>query len=580
MSETIIIDNATMQFLARRADELIDERNENDIHLFICSLERVDFSFDHYLTNASFHYTLGNCYSHLNIITNSNWYSDEVSKGILHYRKAMHLLESNDAQDENNKKLRSLVETNLANNLVSQGRILCGRKHWDKAISIDNNPVAIIRKALNELKIANCLYDDSHRYHHYYHAHKLINSGLAQIDELHSSQRSAYHDDGELMRFYRWFEESFTEEDFQLDKSYVEKVKTKINRAYLEWSAEKRLFINDLNDIYTFDLVFQDIFSLPDMSFKINDILTLNEELIFHGLYDEIKNDFCYARYLTFISESIPDDKNHFFNSTYSHIEDFSYSLTNIKGQHLKSAFKTLFSIFDKIAYFLNAYLGLRDVGSKIYFQNVFGDISNGLLKPNEKIKGSDNIFVHALFYILKDFRDTNPKGLIDDKLSYWLDPDMKAFSDIRNAIEHKSFGISDDFGFTLYQSDEPYKNKKHEAIKKEISELKEKISITSKLIKDKAHNDRSTSLENLLIEKDTLIKALDDLTMKSKDKEQRSKFSLHISEEDFMIRLYDMFELVRNSIIYLSMCVHHEENKRKSSGGLSIPRELPLKRR
>ena len=39
-----------------------------------------------------------------------------------------------------------------------------------------------------------------------------------------------------------------------------------------------------------------------------------------------------------------------------------SHSITNLKASHYKSAFRTLYSLFDKIAYFINRFFDLNDI--------------------------------------------------------------------------------------------------------------------------------------------------------------------------------------------------------------------------
>jgi hypothetical protein len=55
--------------------------------------------------------------------------------------------------------------------------------------------------------------------------------------------------------------------------------------------------------------------------------------------------------------------------------------------------------------------------------------IKNGKIKPHKKLVDSKNCFLHALFYILKDIRNSNPKDFEVESESYWLDPDVEAFS-------------------------------------------------------------------------------------------------------------------------------------------------------
>ncbi|WP_044124534.1 LA2681 family HEPN domain-containing protein, partial [Vibrio cholerae] len=88
-----------------------------------------------------------------------------------------------------------------------------------------------------------------------------------------------------------------------------------------------------------------------------------------------------------------------------------------------------------------------------ISIDNLFRDFKSSNWRkswsPNKKLETSDNHFIHALFYILKDIRDV--KGT--SSVSKWIDPDAKAFSEIRNAMEHRSLKIVDDFGYELTTS-------------------------------------------------------------------------------------------------------------------------------
>ena len=95
-------------------------------------------------------YTLANCYSALYHPRTSKWYSQEMVKVAVCYRKALAMIDSVDASP-NTIKLKSMICTNLANHLSSQGRALCCIELYDEAIRLDNNPVAFVSKARNEL---------------------------------------------------------------------------------------------------------------------------------------------------------------------------------------------------------------------------------------------------------------------------------------------------------------------------------------------------------------------------------------------------------------------------------------------
>ena len=158
----------------------------------------------------------------------------------------------------------------------------------------------------------------------------------------------------------------------------------------------------------------------------------MSDELSYHGNYDELKNDYCYARYLIFSSKDIPDDTPHMFNSTYHQIEDMTYSINNLKVAQYKSAFRIVYSLFDKIAYLISRFFDLNELkyDKKISMDNLFRDFTGGNKKwrPHKKLKDSGNHFIHALFYILKDIRKVGDSDLV----TKWLDQDSVSYKNMK----------------------------------------------------------------------------------------------------------------------------------------------------
>lgn len=56
--------------------------------------------------------------------------------------------------------------------------------------------------------------------------------------------------------------------------------------------------------------------------------------------------------------------------------------------------------------------------------------------------------------------------------VSKWLDPDAVAFSDIRNAIEHRSLKIVDDFRYEHATSHNSYHDEELRKLQKQINTL------------------------------------------------------------------------------------------------------------
>ncbi|UZE65333.1 LA2681 family HEPN domain-containing protein [Proteus mirabilis] len=195
-----------------------------------------------------------------------------------------------------------------------------------------------------------------------------------------------------------------------------------------------------------------------------------------------------------------------------------------------------------------------------ISIDNLFRDFKSSNWRkswsPNKKLETSDNHFIHALFYILKDIRDV--KGT--SSVSKWIDPDAKAFSEIRNAMEHRSLKIVDDFGYELTTSYNSYHDGELEKLNLEIKKIKEQL-------KSSLHTEKPRTLES-------------DLKKLESDRYEKKKLSSHsllIPLGQFETRLMTLMKLARNSIIYLSLSIHFEERKRPKNN-LYLPKHVPLK--
>ena len=549
--------------LSEEADCHILNRDYESLANLIERLTLQDFEFEHSFYEAHYLYTIANCYSVLYDTRRVEWFSDDLMKAIIYYRKCLHCIPKPDwLEDPVNVQsyndLRAMVLTNLANSLSSQGRVLCCIPFYDEAISINHKIEAVSAKARNQLFLGGSLYDNGHRQYHYFVAYNLIEDAIENINKLYPEHRVDLEAGGYLFKFKEWFKKNFELSSFDYFSEKYSNAKTRKEKQYLQWCAEKRLFINDLNDVSKSEISHQDVLSLPSFVQSINSSLTMNEELVYHGNFDEIKNDYCYARYLLFSAKAIPDHVPHFFNSTYQHVDDMSHSISNLKVGHYKSAFRTLYSLFDKIAYLASRFFDLNDIKDdrQISIDNLFRDVRKRKWEPNEKLKDSDNPFIHALFYILKDIRDV--KG--SSSVSQWIDPDAKAFSEIRNAMEHRSFKVVDDFGYELVGSHNKYHEAELDELIKEMDEIRGQLCLP--------HDPHELS---------SLKAKLSELESKLYEKKKLSSHSLLIPMGQFESRIMTLIKLVRNSIIYLSLSIHFEEKKRPDDK-IYLPVAVPLK--
>jgi hypothetical protein len=196
--------------------------------------------------------------------------------------------------------------------------------------------------------------------------------------------------------------------------------------SYKTWVLQNVLFLNPMNDLYTKSIAAQDILSLPNVSFSKEEE---NKTPWRHALFDQLKQEYVSARFLYF--EGLHAKPGHFSDKHVLLYNSLDYPAYGLATEKLKSSFRALFSILDKIAYFLNFYidLGIPERGVKF----------SSMWYVNQKIKGGelrseiaqgDNWPLMGLYWLNRD--------LVLDEGQEVLEPELRDIREIRNALEHK----------------------------------------------------------------------------------------------------------------------------------------------
>jgi hypothetical protein len=140
-------------------------------------------------------------------------------------------------------------------------------------------------------------------------------------------------------------------------------------------------------------------------------------------MFDQVKEEYIYSRYLLY--EVVNCDYKVHFADKEAHLDDvMNYSTYSIRLEKLKTAFRTVYSLFDRIAFLLNSYLNLGIEEHKVYFNKIWN-----VLEEKEK----QNIAIGALHWINRDFRD---------KFGDADTPHAKKLKDLRHALEHKFVSV------------------------------------------------------------------------------------------------------------------------------------------
>jgi tetratricopeptide (TPR) repeat protein len=138
---------------------------------------------------------------------------------------------------------------------------------------------------------------------------------------------------------------------------------------YRHWCLSNRLFLNTLNDLPEHNNS-----AFMTDSLHITSITTGTEQkeipFVFE-MFNQVKEEYIYSRYLLY--EVVNCDYNVHYADKETHLDEvLNYSSYSIRLEKLKTAFRTAYSIFDRIAFLLNSYLNLGIEERQVNFKGIW----------------------------------------------------------------------------------------------------------------------------------------------------------------------------------------------------------------
>jgi hypothetical protein len=151
----------------------------------------------------------------------------------------------------------------------------------------------------------------------------------------------------------------------------------------------------------------------------------------FASFFDQIKQEFVSARWLLYEGLTVKaphfSDKDVFLQAT-----DPRPSLS-LAIEKVKIAYRISYSIFDKISFFMNAYMELGIPERQVTFRTLWRAGKDQPLRKEFDL--TDNWGFCALFWVAKDFFEEE-----NDEVA---EPQARGLSDIRNHLEHKYLRVT-----------------------------------------------------------------------------------------------------------------------------------------
>jgi hypothetical protein len=375
-------------------------------------------------SQANLCYSIGTSYGNMNLLDPCNSHEKHYEKQLFYLQKAIDLLSkiNNKSSDSMPFLVAFLLSlyTNYGNALEDCGRRIPALHYYHLAMTL--NPryaMAMGNAGITYFNYAALLNDNRHRHFMHYFAYQYLKSALKNPKGVYSDAEVTFR------RTYNQYDEKLRmhlEKELKIpERKYAKK-----ELEYRQWALKNRLFINPLNDLPIIENYFAtDVLHLPDMTVNIE------EKPALPGLYNQLKQEYIFSRYLYY--ESIqPNAKVHFADKENFVYQFADYPTYSIRIEKMKTAYRLLYSIFDKVAFFLNRYFDLGLSEGAVYFKGIWKTT-----KFVYMINTVENSALNSLYWINKE--------LFDKDGSFYTNPFAKRMNDIRNALEHKYVKVYND---------------------------------------------------------------------------------------------------------------------------------------
>lgn len=410
--------------LGLQIDNALDNLDRKTLEQSLIECELLIEETDSYNRSILYFYK-ANCYAVIRAIEKQfqddtwDWYQEKRVLEILNLRQAV----KEDAFEQLGNLMKCKILTNLANNLRVLGRAVEAITYYDKVLLlIDNFAMAIGNKSIGLFDYGKHLYDDNYQLLFFSHAYKelgrfgteplLWDSGFDHNAKEYFQQYENYI--GNLLK------------DHDLDNNCkpdnVSLGRSKKEQNYRKWCLKHKLFLNPLNDLIQNNTVAIDNLHLPDHVYKIT------EDIRFPKYFNILKQEFVTARYMLYEFET----------GKFDHFSDNGVVLENCldgvwfgyRNEVLKNSLRVSYSIFDKIALFLNDYMNIGLSVESLNFRKIWGKYKNKELELFPCFTNNENLPLRGLYFLSKDLYSPNFKDVAE--------PEARELNDIRNMAEHR----------------------------------------------------------------------------------------------------------------------------------------------
>lgn len=473
--------------IAVMLDKATDSRDSKAIIELIKKAEVLEKSQDSF-NRAQLSYSIGTAYGDLSVVDDYYGQEECLEKQIFYFRYSIDTIENEVELEEcflpYVNGLKQVLFTNAGSCLDACGRKIAAIQMYFKALEINNKFGMVIGNlGMTYRHYALLVSDFGHRdYLNYFAYHNL--KYAMKSNDVHKEAKEYFSQALDL------YDVDYINKVLEPDLNIPQFRYDGKEEKYRRWCLNNHLFLNPLNDLNICEEYFAaDVIQLPNM------VLRIDDKPVCYGMFNQLKQEYVYARFL-FYEVYNCNDNIHFADKETYLVNFADYPQYSIRIEKLKTAYRILYSLLDKAAYFLNRYFELGIDERDVSFRSIWHSEKTGRngYKYKNILKPEENYAIRALYWIRKDFYEC---------IHTAIQPKAKFFCDLRNALEHKyvkvfaewasdrSNGEIDDLAFYISE------DRLVDAVLKMLRIMREVIMNISFAVKIE-ENKRYNGLENM----------------------------------------------------------------------------------
>lgn len=417
--------------LGTQVDNYTDEENEKKLRLLLNDLAKITKNPLSSFELSYSYYCIANTWSALRHIKHKEksniweWHQNELEKEIFFLRKSLYI---NNERD-NTFNLLSKCYTNLANAFSHIGRYIESVEHYMHAISLNENfSMAHGNKGIALFSYAKTLYDEGHQAILLWEASNSLYQSLGNDQDAYSDAQQNFEEHLNLINNVadiQYIQNNINLFDHSLGETSEE-------IEYRKWSLHNCLFLNPLNDLGPYQIAAADVTHLPGITYKTG------EYPLYTSFFNQLKQEYIAARF--FYYEGITKKETSIADKNVLILDTLDQTHYSIGSENVKSSFRVAYSIFDKIAYFINHYYNLQTQHHKVNFKKIWHVDENPKRGLKPVFTEYQNWPLRGLFWLSKDLYDSEMHVCSES-----IDPEAESLATIRNHIEHRYFKLKDE---------------------------------------------------------------------------------------------------------------------------------------